>query len=110
MEHSKAQTALMSKDAELERRAVEVASLQSDKAGLDKLLQVGCAGQLGVTAGQQSSSGVCKPPLSDGGLRVQLRLGCRTFLTGLPACTLPPRCAGEAVGDFGAADAAGGGC
>ena len=41
MEHSKAQTALMSKDAELERRAVEVAALQSDKAGLDKLLQVG---------------------------------------------------------------------
>lgn len=40
MEHSKAQTALMSKDAELERRAVEVAALQSDKAGLDKLLQV----------------------------------------------------------------------
>ena len=41
MEHSKAQTALMARDAELERRAVEVSSLQSDKAQLDKLLQVG---------------------------------------------------------------------
>lgn len=40
LELSKAQTALMAKDAELERRNVEVSSLQSDKASLDKLLQV----------------------------------------------------------------------
>lgn len=40
MEHSKAQTALMAKDAELERHNVEISSLQSDKASLDKLLQV----------------------------------------------------------------------
>ena len=44
MESHKAQTALMQRDAELERRNVEIASLQSDKAGLDKLLQVGCGG------------------------------------------------------------------
>ena len=41
MELHKCQTAGMHKDAELERRNVEVASLQSDKASLDKLLQVG---------------------------------------------------------------------
>ena len=44
MEHSKVQTALMAKDAELERRNVEIGSLQSDKSSLDKLLQVGEAG------------------------------------------------------------------
>lgn len=40
MEHSKVQTALMARDAELERRNVEIGSLQSDKASLDKMLQV----------------------------------------------------------------------
>lgn len=39
MEHSKSQTGLMAKDAELERKNVEIGSLQADKAGLDKLVQ-----------------------------------------------------------------------
>lgn len=43
LEHSRAQTALMAKDAELERKNMENSSLQADKASLDKLLQVrGC--------------------------------------------------------------------
>ena len=41
MECSRVQTSLMSRDAELERKNVEIGSLQSDKASLDKLLQVG---------------------------------------------------------------------
>ena len=40
MECSRVQTSLMSRDAELERKNVEIGSLQSDKASLDKLLQV----------------------------------------------------------------------
>ena len=40
-EAHKLQTELMQRDAELERKNVEVASLQRDKAQLDKLLQVG---------------------------------------------------------------------
>lgn len=51
MEHSKAQTALMAKDAELERKNVEIGSLQADKASLDKLLQVGLRRDPVQTAG-----------------------------------------------------------
>lgn len=39
LEQSRCQTALMSRNAELERRGVEVGALQADKASLDKLLQ-----------------------------------------------------------------------
>lgn len=69
MEHSKAQTALMAKDAELERKNVEIGSLQADKAGLDKLLQVGpTAGMIhaALQLGTRGSSPRQLPPLRCG--------------------------------------------
>lgn len=65
MEHSKAQTALMAKDAELERKNVEIGSLQADKASLDKLLQVGAGvGDEGRHRRQQSEAAAWVPPLA----------------------------------------------
>ena len=106
MESHKAQTALMQRDAELERRNVEIASLQSDKAGLDKLLQVG----LGAVGGRQAvgrQAGRRSPEcLSRGGFEAGYPL-CRFLLSVPPGLNcvcvtaapllLPPVRAGEAA-------------
>ena len=121
MEHSKAQTALMARDAELERRAVEVAALQSDKAGLDKLLQVGQAWQGGLAwrvlgrrvLWDQQAAAALRAPLPSASATaaspVVAHLLHPTTPTPRPATPTTHPGAGEAVGDCGAADAAGGG-